>query len=125
MTAYLRGYVVCDACGKTASATATFGTRGGPDMYWSLPEGWLAYTRNQWQARVYCGYGCNKHSAVMGSPDVTGKRKHADVKYDPRTMDKLIELIETSSGSGIEADAVLSALEAVLMAWRQRGVPTL
>lgn len=122
MPAYMRGFIVCDGCGKAANASASIGRAWDKtSFWWTLPEGWLLYNSgHHGNTRVYCSYECNKHSAVMGYPTQTGKAP-ASGEFDERTIDKLHELIQISSGTN-GADAVLSAIEAVLVAWRQRGV---
>jgi hypothetical protein len=116
---YVRGYVVCDGCGKTATATATVSTRHDFELWWDLPEGWTLFGRGKGTNAVYCKSSCNKHSAVTGYPDQTGRRKEDPSAFDVRTLDKVYEMIESASG-GSSADNVLAAIEAVLMAWRQR-----
>jgi hypothetical protein len=117
--AYVRGFVVCDGCGKTATATAQVSTRHDFELWWDLPEGWQLFGRGRGNVAVYCQPSCNKHRAVMGYPDQEGKRKQAPNAFDARTLDKIYELIESAAGS-TSADNVLAAIEAVLMAWRQR-----
>ena len=122
MPAYVRGYVVCEGCTKSANASARIGEAfGKTSFWWTLPEGWLLYeNRGHGNVSVFCSYGCNKHSAVMGYPTQTGQA-HVDNAFDERTIDKLYELIDVGTKSGASADNVLSALEAVLIAWRQKA----
>lgn len=120
MPAYVRGYVVCEGCKKSANASARIGEAfGKTSFWWTLPEGWLLYDRHGGNVAVYCSYGCNKHSAVMGYPSQTGKAP-PDGAFDERTIDKLYELIDVGSKGGASADNVLAALDAVLTAWRKR-----
>lgn len=125
MPAYVRGYVVCEGCKKSANASAVIGeawNRTG--FWWTLPENWILYEpRGHGNVRVYCSYECNKHSAVMSYPSQTGKAP-VDGSFDERTIDKLYELIDVGAKGGASADNVLAALEAVLSAWRQRAVAT-
>jgi hypothetical protein len=127
MPVFVRGYVVCEGCGKSVSVRGQVSARGGSDfeLWWqNLPEGWAIHHRGRSYALAYCSSRCNKHSAVMGSPDFTGKTKVPDDKFDARTVDKIFEMLETSSAGAAGADVILAAIEAVLMAWRQKGQPT-
>lgn len=121
MPAYVRGYIVCEGCGKAANATASIGRAWDKtSFWWTLPEGWILYDARSGHGnvRVYCSYGCNKHSAVMGYPTQTGKAPASNA-FDMRTMDKIYEMVEASAREGSTADAVLTAMEAVLLAWRK------
>jgi hypothetical protein len=59
----------------------------------------------------------------LGYPDQEGRRKQNPSAFDVRTLDKVYEMIEGAAG-GSSADNVLAAIEAVLIAWRQRGATT-
>lgn len=122
MPAFVRGYVVCDGCGKSENAPAAVGQAWDKaDFWWELPEGWLLYNpRGHGSVRVYCSYTCNKKSAVMGSPTQTGHRR-ASGEFDAQTIDKIYEMVEIGMRQGASADAVLTAMEAVLLAWRKGG----
>jgi hypothetical protein len=117
--AFVRGYVVCDGCGKTSSATAQVSSRHDFELWWDLPQGWQLFGRGHNSTSVYCSSSCNKHRAVMGYPDQEGRTKQDPSAFDVRTLDKVYELIEHASG-GSSADNVLAAIEAVLTAWRQK-----
>lgn len=117
MPAYLRGFVVCDGCGRVATASAQVSSRHEFELWWDLPEGWQLFSRGRGTTSVYCSTKCNAHRAVMSYPDQVGRAKQDPDAFDARTMDKLYELIESASGSS--ADAVLAAIEAVLSAWRR------
>lgn len=121
MPAYVRGYVVCEGCKKSANASASIGRAWDKtSFWWTLPEGWLLYdSGHHGNVRVYCSYECNKHSAVMGYPSQTGKAP-PDGAFDERTIDKLYELIDVGVRGNATADNVLSAIDAVLTAWRKR-----
>ena len=119
MPAFVRGYVICDGCGQTATATAQVSTRHDFELWWDLPEGWQLFGRGRGNVTVYCKPSCNSHRAVSGYPDQEGKRKAEPAKFDVRTLDKIYELIE--AGHGSTADNVLAAIEAVLLAWRQKA----
>jgi len=118
--AHVRGLVVCDGCGKTATVTASVSTRPDFELWWDLPVGWRLYGRGRGSVAVYCQSSCVKNSAVMGHPDQQGRRTSESSAYDARTLDKLYELIECAAGD-ISADNVLAAIEAVLFAWRQKA----
>lgn len=120
--AYVRGYVVCDGCGKTATASAQVSSRHDFELWWDLPEGWQLFSRGRSTTSVFCSSKCNKNRAVMSYPDQQGKSKLEPNAFDVRTLDKLYELIENGA-SGSSADNLLAAIEAVLVAWRRRGVP--
>lgn len=122
MPAYVRGYVVCNGCGTSANCAAYIGEAWSKTSFtWKLPEGWLLYEpRGHGNVSVFCSYGCNKHSAVMGYPSQTGQAP-VDGAFDARTIDKLYELIDVGVKGDATADNVLSALEAVLAAWRKRA----
>lgn len=122
MPAYVRGYVVCNGCGTSANASAYIGEAWSKTSFtWKLPEGWALYeSRGHGNVAVFCSHGCNKHSAGMGYPTQTG-RTPVDGAFDERTIDKLYELIDVGAKGDASADNVLSALEAVLTAWRKRA----
>jgi hypothetical protein len=122
MPAYVRGYLVCNGCGTAVNAPAYIGQAWDKTSFtWKLPEGWILYEpRGHGNVAVYCSYACNKHSAVMGSPSQTGHARPENA-FDERTIDKLYELIDVGVRGNATADNVLSALEAVLTAWRQRA----
>jgi hypothetical protein len=122
MPAYVRGYVVCEGCKKSANASAYIGEAWSKTSFtWKLPEGWVLYeTKGHGNVRVYCSYACNKHSAVMGSPSQTGQAP-IDNAFDERTVDKLYELVDIGVKGGASADNVLAAIEAVLNAWRKKA----
>lgn len=122
MPAYVRGYLVCNGCGTAVNAPAYIGQAWDKTSFtWKLPEGWILYEpRGHGNIAVYCSYACNKHSAVMGSPSQTGHARPENA-FDERTIDKLYELIDVGVRGNATADNVLSALEAVLTAWRQRA----
>lgn len=92
------------------------------ELWWDLPQGWEVFTRGQNGVRAYCSSGCNKHSAVMGSPDQRGSRVSEAQSFDARTMDTLMGLLEMAA-TGARADDVIAALEAVLTAWRKSATP--
>lgn len=119
MPAYMRGFVVCDGCGKAANASAQVSDRNGIELWWDLPEGWQLFGRGRSSISVFCSSKCNSHRAVMSYPDQTGRAKQDPQAFDVRTLDKIYELIE-SAAHGSTADNVLAAIEAVLTAWRQR-----
>lgn len=122
MPAHVRGFVVCDGedCNATVTVVARVASRGDhPELWWDLPEGWQLYARRHGGSVAFCSSRCNKQSATMGHPDFTGKR-HNETTYDVRTLDKLYELIEIGAKTSSDADNVLAAIEAVLLAWRQR-----
>lgn len=124
MPAYVRGYVVCETCGKTASARAQVSERDGTELWWrELPEGWQLFARGKQTVLAYCSSKCNTKSAVIGWPDFTGKRSADTDAFDARTVDKVFELLETASSGKAGADTILAAIEAVLMAWRKSGQP--
>ena len=123
MPAFVRGFVICDGCGKTASASAQVSSRHDFELWWDLPEGWQLFGRGRNTTSVYCSRACNSHRAVMTYPDQEGKRKQDPSAFDVRTLDKVYEMIEAGAG-GAGADNVLAAIEAVLMAWRQRPEAT-
>lgn len=113
MPAVFRGFVVCDGCGKVASATAEFGA--WEKFWWDMPEGWLLYEHGRGAVSVYCSYGCVK--GYQTHPAQRGTREQAAYTFDPRTMGKLAELVETPNAS---ADEILSAIQAVLAAWGRK-----
>ncbi len=121
MPAYVRGYLVCNGCGTAVNAPAYIGQAWDKTSFtWKLPEGWILYEpRGHGNVAVYCSYACNKHSAVMGSPSQTGHARPENA-FDERTIDKLYELIDVGVRGNATADNVLSAIDAVLTAWRQR-----
>jgi len=112
MPALFRGVVICNGCGATASATVQFGAWN--KFWWDLPEGWELHGSHE--VFIYCKPSCNKNYGRSRAEQV-GKRKVLSSHFDPRTIDKITELITTPHP---EADAVLSAIEAVLVAWRRR-----
>lgn len=122
MPVRLHGDLTCNGCGKREIASAQVSVRSdaaGVSLWWDLPEGWTLFGRRGAVA-VYCTSACNKHLAVSGYPDQTGKPSTtAPSKFDPRTLDKLFELVRNSEGAN--ADNILAAIESVLMAWRGTG----
>lgn len=118
MPAYVRGYLVCNSCQKSTNASAIIGEAWSKtSFWWTLPEGWRLYeSRGHGNVRVYCSSECDKYTGSY--PTQTGKGPIDDT-FDARTIDKLYELID--AGNGATADNVLSALEAVLSAWRKRA----
>jgi len=125
MPAYVRGYVVCETCHASANAPTAVGQAWNKaDFRWELPEGWILYNpKGHGTVRVYCSSACNTKSAVMGYPDQTGCARPAS-EFDERTIDQIYEMVETGMRKGAGADAVLSAMEAVLIAWRKAQVTT-
>jgi len=122
MAVYVRGYVVCNGCGKSASARAVVSESNRLQLWWEPPAGWQLFGRGGQAMRAYCSGQCNEHSAVMGSPDYVGKKKTETDAFDARTVDKVFELLEAASGK-TGADTILAAIEAVLLAWRKGGQP--
>jgi hypothetical protein len=122
MPAYVRGYVVCEGCKKSANASAYIGQAWDKASFtWTLPEGWQLYEpRGHGYVRVFCSYECNKHSAVMGYPNQTGQALPVGA-FDERTIDKIYEMVDVGMNSNADANNVLAAIEAVLIAWRQKG----
>ena len=127
MPVFVRGYVVCGGCGKSATVRGEVAgaVNGGIELWWKdLPEGWEIFSRGRNVASAYCSAKCNKHSAVMGYADFRGKEKKTEATYDERTAEKLLELMETASTtSAVNADTILAAIEAVLSAWRKGVQP--
>lgn len=120
MPAFVRGFVVCDGCGKTANASAEVSARDGVELWWDLPKDWLLYARGRATTIVYCSTACRPKTGAWGYPDQIGRRKSAST-FDVHTLDKVYELIE-SAACGAGADNILAAIEAVLTAWRRQGV---
>jgi hypothetical protein len=118
--AFLRGFIVCDGCGTTATVTAKVSARDHTDLWWDLPTGWQLFGRGHNGVIVYCSRACNTNGASMGYPDQQGRGNLDPATFDVRTLDKLYELIEIGAKKSTGADNVLAAIEAVLIAWRQR-----
>lgn len=88
----------------------------GISLWWDLPSGWELFSRGRGRVLIYCAPAC-RGKGLSGYPDQTGQPSTAPPsKFDPRTLDKIFELMRDSEGAN--ADNVLSAIESVLMAWR-------
>jgi len=93
----------------------------GISLWWDLPSGWELFSRGRGRVLIYCAPAC-RGKGLSGYPDQTGQPSTAPPsKFDPRTLDKLYELIDGGANGDATADNVLSALEAVLIAWRKRA----